>query len=71
MQSRFEQCVAMNAYKFCKGMGPAYMCDTYSLTKNLQTTRRSVLKLELPFKKTNMGQSAISYIGPKVWNNHS
>ena len=69
VQSRFEQCVAMNAYKFCKGMGPAYMCDTYSLMKNLQTTRRSVLKLELPLKKTNMGQSAISYIGPKVWNN--
>jgi len=42
VQSRFEQCVAMNAYKFCKEMGPAYMCDTYSLTKNLQTTGRSI-----------------------------
>ena len=68
VQNRYEQCVALNAYKFCKGMGPAYMSDTYSLVENLQTTRRSILKLKLPLKKTKMGQNAISYIGPKVWN---
>ena len=46
VQNRYEQCVAINAYK---GMRPAYMSDTYSFVKNLQTTRQSVLKLE--FKK--------------------
>ena len=68
VQNRYEQSVAMNAYKFCKKMGPAYLSDTYSLMENLQTTRKSVLKLELPLKKTKMGQNSISYIGPKVWN---
>ena len=68
VQNRYEQCVAMNTYKFCKGLGPAYMSDIFSLMENLQTTRRSVLKLALPFKHTKMGQNGISYIGPKVWN---
>ena len=68
VRNRYEQCVAMNAYKFCKEMGPTYLSDTYSLMENLQTTRKSVLKLELPLKKTKMGQNSISYIGPKVWN---
>ena len=58
----------MDAYKFCKEMGSAYMSDTYSLMKNLQTTRMSVLKLELPLKKMKIDQSAILYIGPKIWN---
>ena len=44
------------------------MSDTYSLVEKLQTTRRSVLKSKLPLKKNKMGQNAISYIGPKVWN---
>ena len=68
VQKRDEQRVVMNAYKFCKEMGPAYLSDTYSLMENLQTTRKSVLKLELPLKKTKMGQNSISYIGPKIWN---
>ena len=56
VQSRFEQCVAMDAYKFCKGMGPAYMCDTYSLMKNLQTTRRSV-QVRITFKEDEHGST--------------
>ena len=68
MQNRYEQCVSVSAFKFCKGLGPAYMSDIYSLVENPRTTRRSEYKMEKPFKLTNMGQSSISYIGPKVWN---
>ena len=50
-------------------MGADYMSDIYSLTENPRTTRRSVYKLNLPFKLTNMGQNGVSYIAPKIWNN--
>ena len=31
-------------------------------------TRSSFLKLELPLRKTNMGQNTLSYLGPREWN---
>ena len=69
VEKRYEQCVSMSAYKFCYGLGPAYMSDMFSLPQNPRTTRRSTFKLKLPYKCTNMGQTGISYIGPKIWNN--
>lgn len=69
VQNRFEQCVSVSAFKFCKGMGANYMSDIYSITENPRTIRRSVYKLNLPFKLTNMGQNGVSYIAPKIWNN--
>ena len=59
----------MSAFKFCKGLGPEYMSDIFSLSEIPRTTRRSLYKLKLPLKSTNMGQNGISYYGPKVWNN--
>ena len=32
-------------------------------------TRRSKNKLNQPFRKTNIGQNCLSYLGPKIWNN--
>jgi len=69
VQNRYEQCVSVSAFKFCKGLGPAYMPDIYSLVENPRLTRRSEYKLKQPPKLTNMGLNSISYIGPKVWNN--
>ena len=45
------------------------MSDMFSLSQSTRTTRRSTYKLNLPYKCTNMGQTGISYIGPKIWNN--
>jgi len=45
------------------------MPDIYSLVENPRFTRRSEYRMKPPFKLTNMGQSSISYVGPKVWNN--
>ena len=33
------------------------------------TTRASLLKLSQPLRRTNHGQSNISYIAPIIWNN--
>ena len=68
VRNRYEQCVSVSAFKFCKELGPAYMSDIYSLVENPRSTRRSEYRMKQPFKVTNMGQSSISYVGPKVWN---
>jgi len=69
MQNRYKQCVSVSAFKFCKGFGPAYMSEIYSLVDNPRSTRRSDYRLKKPLKYINMGQANISYIGPKIWNN--
>ena len=68
VRNRYEQCVSVSAFKLCKVLGPAYMSDIYSLVENPRSTRRSEYRMKQPFKVTNMGQSSISYVGPKVWN---
>lgn len=62
LQNRYEQCVSVSAFKLCKGLGPAYMSDIYFLVENPRTTRRWEYKIKL----TNIGQSGILNIGPKV-----
>ena len=32
-------------------------------------TRSSYQKLNVPHRKTNVGQKALSYVGPSLWNN--
>ena len=68
VQNRYEQCVSVSAFKFCKGLGPAYMSDMYSLVESPLITHRSEYRMKQPFRSTNMGQNSISYFGPKVWN---
>ena len=31
-------------------------------------TRNKFAKLKVPFRKTNMGQKAISFVGPSLWH---
>ena len=31
-------------------------------------TRNKFPKLKIPFRKTNIGQKAISFVGPSLWN---
>ena len=69
VQNRYEQCVSVSVFKYCKNLGPAYMSDMYSLIEKPRTTRNSIYKLKLPLMSTNMGQNSVSYIGPKIWNN--
>ena len=36
---------------------------------SVHNTRRATQKLDLPFRKSCIGQKTLSYIGPKIWNN--
>ena len=31
-------------------------------------SRNKFAKLKIPFRETNMGQKAISFVGPSLWN---
>ena len=36
---------------------------------SVHNTRRATQKLDLPFRKSCIGQKTLFYIGPKTWNN--
>ena len=41
---------------------------TPKVTNNSSSLRNSYQKLQQPFRKTNTGQNALSFIGPALWN---
>ena len=49
---------------------PNYFDEIYvPLETNGVHTRSSYQKLNVPHRKTNVGQKALSYVGPSIWNN--
>ena len=48
---------------------PSYLHEVFELAcPNNLRTRNSYLKLICPFRKADMGQNALSFIGPSIWN---
>ena len=46
-----------------------YLNEVFELAcPNKLRTRNSYLKLICPFRKSNMRQNALSFIGPSIWN---
>ena len=41
----------------------------FNFRNSVHNTRRATQKLDLPFRKSCIGQKTLSYIGPKIWNN--
>ena len=49
---------------------PNYFDNIYvPLETNGVHTRLSYQKLDVPHRKTNVGQKSLSYVGPSLWNN--
>ena len=49
---------------------PKYFDEIYvPLETNGVHTRSSYQKLNVPHRKTNVRQKALSYVGPSLWNN--
>ena len=44
------------------------MSDIYTKTDTRYALRKGVHKLIKPFRSRKIGQRALSYVGPKVWN---
>ena len=70
-EQRFRQCACVSAFKFCKGISPAYMNDIYEKDNYTHGTRRGSMRMKLPFKINNYGQKGLSYLAPKYWNDLS
>ena len=58
----------VKVFKFFNNCCPSYMSDIFCEKRNLLRTRHSHLNLTQPARKTNFGQAALSYLGPKLWN---
>ena len=69
VKGRFNQSINSIIFKYFTKQCPSYLNEVFELTcpYNLRT-RNSYLKLIFPFRKSNMGQNALSFIGPSTWN---
>ena len=66
---RVNQCIAVTAYNFKNNLSPAYMSDIYLNNNDPNVrTRRSVNSLMQPNYLNNVSRKALSYLGPKIWN---
>ena len=67
--NRFEQCVISIVFKFINGNCPYCLNEVFEFTPegNISLTN-NFLKLQRPFRNTNIGQEALSFIGPSFWN---
>ena len=68
-KKRVEQCICVNVFKFFNQMSPQYTAEILHPSSSVHNTRRATQKLDLPFRKSCIGQKTLSYIGPKTWNN--
>ena len=69
VSTRFEQCVISVVFKFFNGNRPYYLNEVpeFAQVGNI-ILRDNLLKLKGPFRNTNTGQKASSFIGPSFWN---
>ena len=70
IRERVSQYSLCSVYKFFTKNCPNYFDEIYvPLEINGIHTRSSYQKLDVPHRKTNVGQKALSYVGPSLWNN--
>ena len=69
VKDRFNQSINSIVFKYFTKQCPSYLNEVFELASpNNLRTRNRYLKLICPFRKTNMGQNALSFIGRSVWN---
>ena len=69
VKDRFNQSINPIVLKYFTKQCPSYLNEVFELAcSNNLRTRNTYLKLICPFRKSNMGQNALSFIGPSIWN---
>ena len=67
-KDRFNQSINSIVFKYFTKQCPSYLSEVFELVSpNNLRIRNRYLQLICPFRKTNMGQNALSFIGPSVW----
>ena len=66
---RVDQFINTITYNFASNICPYYLNEIFEFSPHCRIrTRNNFSKLKNPSCKTNMGQKAISYIGPSILN---
>ena len=69
VKERFNQSINSIVFKYFTKQCPSYLNEVCELAfPNNLRLRNKYLKLIFPFRKTNMGQNTLSFIGPPIWN---
>ena len=68
VKERVNQRICVTAYNFFKGTSPAYMNDIFITDNTVRVTRNSENRFKIPFRKTNMGQNSLWYLGSNLRN---
>ena len=69
VKDRFNQSINSIVFKYFAKHCSSYLNEVFELAcPNNLRTRRSYLKLICLFRKTSLGQNALSLIRPSVWN---
>ena len=69
VKGRFNQSINSIVFKYFTKQCPSYLNEVFELAcPNNLRTRNSYLKLICLFRKTNMGQNVLSFIGPSISN---
>ena len=69
-KERVEQRIATKIFNYWKGTSPLYATELFVPARNTYNTRSHVA-LEVPLKKSNLGQKNTWFIGPSIWNKMS
>ena len=68
-KKRVDQCINTITFKFVNDACPYYLKEIFEFAPHCRIdTRNKFAKLNIPFRKANMGQKAISFNGPSRWN---
>ena len=69
IKERYNQCVNSIVFKYFDNQCPHYLNEVVlKAPESRSLLRNSYQKLQQPFRKTNAGQNALSFIGPALWN---
>ena len=69
IKERNNQCLNSIAFKYFGNQCPHYLNEvSMKAAESSSPLRNSYQKLQQPFCKTNIGQNALSFIGPALWN---
>ena len=66
---KVDQCINTITSKFVNNTCPYYLKNFFEFAPHCRIdTRNKFAKLKIPFRKTNMGHKAISFVGPSLQN---
>ena len=67
VENRYEQCIGTLIYKYFHNNVPEYINDMFTLNVRKYNTRNPNILKRPPYKTSN-GQKALSFLGPKIWD---